>query len=303
MRSDSELMNELAHKADYLYEMTAEESEMMKSVLLDIYRDFARLCRENNLIQMLGGGSCLGAIRHKDFIPWDDDLDVMMPRKDYDRLIELLEDGEMSEKYEFSYPDGKKDSKNAFLKIYRKGSLNVELFCEGTPFPQGIYLDVFPMEFVPDSRLGQLINGFFANILLFISIMVLYAQYPTNSLRRFMTLDKSLKRRYNIKRAIGTIFGIIPHYKWVYWFDRFVASSKPTNKVGIPTGRKRYNGEIYDTSAVFPPAEASLREETVYVPADYDSYLKNLYRNYMELPPIEKRERHFIIKFQPPCDR
>ena len=82
MKSDSELMNELAHKTNYLHEMTSSESSAMKRALLDIYRDVAKLCEKEGLTLMLSGGSCLGAIRHKGFIPWDDDLDVMMRRDD-----------------------------------------------------------------------------------------------------------------------------------------------------------------------------------------------------------------------------
>lgn len=83
-------MNELAHKTNYLHEMTSSESSAMKRALLDIYRDVAKLCEKEGLTLMLSGGSCLGAIRHKGFIPWDDDLDVMMRRDDYEKLIHLM---------------------------------------------------------------------------------------------------------------------------------------------------------------------------------------------------------------------
>ena len=90
MKSDSELMNELAHKTNYLHEMTSSESSAMKRALLDIYRDVAKLCEKEGLTLMLSGGSCLGAIRHKGFIPWDDDLDVMMRRDDYEKFLSRI---------------------------------------------------------------------------------------------------------------------------------------------------------------------------------------------------------------------
>ena len=65
---------------------------------------------------------------------------------------------------------------------------------------------------------------------------------------------------------------------------------------------KYYNGEIFDASVYFPPKEALFEGEIVYIPADYDRYLTNLYHDYMQLPPVEKRERHFILKFQLPND-
>ena len=302
MKSDSELMNELAHKTNYLHEMTSSESSAMKRALLDIYRDVAKLCEKEGLTLMLSGGSCLGAIRHKGFIPWDDDLDVMMRRDDYEKLIRLCKEGRLGNKYEFDYPNRDTDAKTVFLKIYRKNSFNIELFNENSPFPKGLYIDVFALDSVPKYKIAQAIKGFIANVIQFVSIMVLYAQYPSEYLSEFVSLDSSLKRRFQIKKMLGSIFGIIPHAKWVYWFDRFVASSKRGNPLGIPTGRKYYNGEIFDASVYFPPKEALFEGEIVYIPADYDRYLTNLYHDYMQLPPVEKRERHFIVKFQLPND-
>mgnify|MGYP002293661125 FL=1 len=217
-------------------------------------------------------------------------------------MIRLCKEGRLGDKYEFDYPNKDADAKTVFLKIYRKNSFNIELFNENSPFPKGLYIDVFALDSVPQSKFMQAMKGFVANVIQFISIMVLYAQYPSKSLSEFVSLDSSLKRRYQIKKIMGSFFGIIPHAKWVYWFDRFVASSKNGNPLGIPTGRKYYNGEIFDASVYFPPKEALFEGEIVYIPADYDRYLTNLYHDYMQLPPVEKRERHFILKFQLPND-
>ena len=97
MKSDFELMNELAKRSDYLRELTDDESKALKKTLLAMYVDIARLCEAHNLTVMLCGGSCLGAIRHKGFIPWDDDLDLLIPRRDYEQMIRLLEQVELGE--------------------------------------------------------------------------------------------------------------------------------------------------------------------------------------------------------------
>ena len=261
--------------------------EELKKVELDILIWFADICEQEKLNYTLSYGTLLGAVRHKGFIPWDDDLDVMMRRDDYERLIRLCKEGRLGDKYEFDYPNKDADAKTVFLKIYRKNSFNIELFNENSPFPKGLYIDVFALDSVP--KFMQAMKGFVANVIQFISIMVLYAQYPSKSLSEFVSLDSSLKRRYQIKKMLGSIFGIIPHAKWVYWFDRFVASSKRGNPLGIPTGRKYYNGEIFDASVYFPPKEALFEGEIVYIPADYDRYLTNLYHDYMQLPPENQR--------------
>lgn len=300
MKSDFELMNELARRTDYLRELTEQESTALKKALLDMYVDIARLCEQNRLTVMLCGGSCLGAIRHKGFIPWDDDLDLLMPRNDYEQLIHILEQGALGDDYEFNTPNPKTDAKNVFLKIYRKNTKNIDIYSDTEYFPQGISIDVFALDAMPRTRIGQQFKGFIANGLQFISIVVLYAQYPSKHLNEFMSLDPYMRRRYRLKQGLGKIFGIIPHRYWVWWFDRFVACEREDLPLGIPTGRKYYAGEIFPREVYMPAREAEFEGIKVYIPNDYDPYLKNLYRDYMQLPPVEKRERHFIVKLQLP---
>ena len=165
MKSESQLMSELSHRSHFLRELTPEESKALKSAILDIYKDVASLCDKYNLVYMMSGGSCLGAIRHQGFIPWDDDLDIMMPRRDYNRLIALCSKGELGDKYEFTYPNPKEDANIVFLKIFRKDSKNVELFNMTTPFPKGVYLDVFALDSVPRWHFMQKLKGFVANVI------------------------------------------------------------------------------------------------------------------------------------------
>ncbi len=298
MKSDFELMNELAKRSDYLRELTDDESKALKQALLAMYVDIARLCEAHNLTVMLCGGSCLGAIRHKGFIPWDDDLDLLMPRRDYEQLIRLLEQGALGENYEFNTPNSKTDAKNVFLKIYRRNTLNVDIYSDTPAFPQGIAIDVFALDAVPRTRFGQYLKGLIANGLQFASIVVLYAQYPSVHLREFMSLDRDMLRRYRFKCLLGRILGIIPHRKWVWWFDRFVAYDCDDRQWGIPTGRKYYNGEIFPSEVYVPAAEAEFEGMKVHIPNQFDPYLRNLYKDYMQLPPEDKRERHFCIKLQ-----
>ena len=302
MKSESQLMSELSHKTHYLRELSDEESKALKKAILDIYKDVALLCDRYHLTYMMSGGTCLGAVRHQGFIPWDDDLDIMMPRKDYNALIRLLEAGELGSKYEFTYPNPNTDANTIFLKIFRRNSSDIEIHNVNTPFPKGIYIDVFALDTVPKARIAQIFKGFIANAIQYISISTLYTQYPSVQLKEYMMLDTNLKKRYYIKKLLGTIFGVVPHAKWIYWYDRFVASSKEGHKWGIPTGRKYYNGEIFDKDVYVPTSKGKFEGFDVNLPHNTDLYLKNLYKNYMVLPPIDKRERHFICEFKLPED-
>ena len=297
MRSDSEIMNDLAHSSDFLRELTLQESTAMKKVMLDIYSNVASVCDKEGLTYMMAGGTCLGAIRHHGYIPWDDDLDLMMPRTDYNRLVQLLHNNVLGDEYEFTCPNNLTDSNTVFLKIFKKHTVNVELMNISTPFPKGVFIDIFPIDSVPNTQFIRSLKGFIANGLQFISICALYAQYPNDTMKEYMSMDRVLAWRYRLKRIIGRIASIIPHRKWVYLFDRFVACSKENHLWGIPTGRKYYNGEVFSKDVFVPVNKAAFEGLIVNVPNDTDKYLKNLYNNYMQLPPPERRERHFVVDF------
>ena len=300
MKSASQLMTELAHRTHCLRELSEVESKALKVALLDIFKEVVSICEQYGLTYMMSGGSCLGAIRHKGFSPWDDDLDIMMPRNDYNSLLCLLEKGVLGDKYEFTYPQKGKDANTVFLKVFLKGSIDIELVNKNTPFPKGVFLDVFAIDSVPRSKLGQRIKGFLANLIQFISMSRLQVQYPSNEYKEFVSLDPCLKKRFHLKQVVGKIMAFASHSKWVHWYDLFVSCSKENRPWGIPTGRKYYNGEIFDKDVFLPIRKAYFEGITVNVPNNYHLYLTNLYSNYMVLPPVEKREKHFICEFQLP---
>lgn len=302
MKTDTQIMNEIALKSDCLHILTAEESCKLKGLLLDMYKDISSLCDKNGLIYMLGGGSCLGAVRHNGFIPWDDDLDLMMPRESYERLIELLSIGALGDKYEYSAPNKGQDCKNCFLKIYRCGTVDEEITSENIPGPKGIYVDVFPMDYAPAGVVARRIKGFVSDLLHTVCSCVLYTEYPSELYKRFMSESLSGRIRYCQRMILGRFFGIIPHRKWVYWFDQWSSNSKDTGYLTVSSGRKHYWGECRTTSLYLPVSKAVFEGIEVNLPNQPHEYLVSMYGNYMELPPVEKRERHFVYRFQLPND-
>lgn len=297
MKTDTQIMNELAVSSKYLTPLSVEDSTAQKKLLLNMYTDIAALCDKHGLEYMMGGGTCLGAIRHQGYIPWDDDLDLMVPRTSYDQLVYLCKTGQLGSKYEIDTPSKDKDSKNTYLKIYRKNTLDVELYCENMPFPIGVFIDIFPIDNAPRNKFIRKIKGYISDLLQTVCTCVLYAQYPSKKYREFMSLNPEALKRYKQRMFIGRIFGIIPHRKWVWWFDRFNACTKETGIMTIPTGRKHYFNEAHPTAVFLPAHKAMFEGIEVNVPADYNTYLSGLYNNYMNIPPEEKRERHFVYKF------
>lgn len=300
MKTYKQLLNEWAMQTDCLHKMTDEEMKQLKFALLGMYKDIDSICRKNGLTVMLGGGSCLGAIRHNGFIPWDDDLDLNMPRRDYDKFIELCESGALGTSYEFAYPDGIHSCSSAFLKVYKKNTIMEGLGMSNKgDSPRGIFIDIFPIEGVPSNIIIRKIKGLIADAMRFIGNCVLGVERSSDVFERSVNECPELKRMIRKRRAVGFFFSFIPYKKWAYCYDSFVKNSDMESLVGIPTGRCRYNGEIHNYNVFLPTSKAMFEGLEVNVPGKTDIYLSRLYgKNYMQLPPEEKRERHFISNFK-----
>lgn len=301
MKTDNEIMTALAHESKSVRKMTEEEAQHFKCLLLGMYRDIAALCHNHGLTPMLVGGSALGAVRHQGFIPWDDDLDIALLRTGYERLIALLEAGELGPRYEFVYPRRGQDAYALFLKIYLKDTLNTELCTDTMPFPKGFFIDVFPIDIAPAPGLWRRLKALVADVVQMGSVCVLYAQYPSVRMEQFVCGDKAAQRRYHLRKALGRIGMLLGnHARWAYVFDRFVCATKPTGYLGIASGRKHYAGEIFPADVFFPTSKACFEGVEVEVPGQVGTYLRNLYDDYMQLPPVEKRECHYIVELKFP---
>lgn len=303
MKTDTQIMNEIAITSGYLKPISEEDSKAQKRLLLEIYNDVSTLCDQYDLDYMAGGGTCLGAIRHGGFIPWDDDLDIMMPRSSYEQFIKLLATGALGENYEYDTPNAEKDCKNTFLKVYRKNTLDVEITSEVAPGPRGIYIDIFPMDYAPENKYIRKFKALISDFLQAVCTCVLYTEYPSHLYKEFMMQTEEGRKRYKQRMLIGKFFGIIPHRMWVWWFDQLNSKSSKTNFMTIPTGRNHYMRETLSVSVFLPTQKHKFEDIEINVPANYDTYLSSLYHNYMSIPPIEKRERHFVYKFSLNSDK
>lgn len=295
MKTDTQLLNEIAHKTDILRQLTKEESVELKKKLLGIHNSIVKVCDKYGLRIMLSGGSCLGTIRHKGFIPWDDDLDMIMPREDYEKLISLYEEGKVDSNLLFEYPNKRKDVKNNYLKVFLKGTLLKEMFDDSDSFPSNIFVDIFPMDFAPENKLLRKIKGLLSDGLQFVCTCVLYKKYPSHNLKIFYQQDTEAYERYKFRLFIGSVCSFLSHRKWVYLFDGFNKNSRPSHFYTIPCGRKHYIGETLPSDTFFPPIESTFEGMKTYLPHIPHDYLSNLYGDYMKIPPEDKRERHFII--------
>ncbi|HBJ76821.1 MAG TPA: LicD family protein [Porphyromonadaceae bacterium] len=297
MKNCKKIKLSLAIKTGICHILSQEELKSLQELLLEMYKDVASLCDKYGLEYMLAYGSCIGAVRHQGFIPWDDDLDIMMPMASYEQLITLCDKGELGDKYEIGVPRRDKDNFITFLKIYRRGTTFIELTNINTPFLKNICIDIFTMDFAPKNRIFRVLKGLISNCMRFICTCVLYSQYPSEEERKLKSYSFITKIRYKLAYTVGKIFGIIKHQKWIWWFDRFNFCTRNTGFMTISIGRRSYYKEVHPVECFLPTKKAIFEGIEVNIPSDADIYLTAAYGDYMRIPPIEEREKHFIYKF------
>lgn len=279
--------------------LTEEESNKLKQTLLDNYLIIQEYCRTHDLSVMMVGGSALGAIRHKGFIPWDDDMDIAMPREDYNVFCKNFE-RDLGDRFALDAPNTSIKSSNRFPKILIKNTRLVELGMRDDDEKACIKIDLFIIENIPKNFFVRFLHGFICSLMMYIAGQVDTYEEQDERFQEFMFKSEEGKRIYNTRKRIGKMFSFLPAYKWFNIVDKACQYKRETGVKGIPTGRKHYFGEILPSKSFVPISNADFEGYKVNVPGNPDSYLSNLFGDYMTIPKISEREKHFIydIKFK-----
>ena len=297
----NEILKERLSRKDGVHQLSREEIQKIKKIVLEITVDVTALCEELDIPYMLGGGSALGAIRHQGFIPWDDDMDLNIPRADIDRLLDAIED-RYPEKYEVEAPLRTPGYLSSFIQIHRRGTVFQEYLVQDKNHC-GIKLDIFVIENTYDQPFLRTLHGLRTEAgLFFLSCYRMFAW--RNEFRALAKGDKKASFVMAVKRLMGLPFAIAPKffYKSV---QNCMKSCKNTSSryVVVPSGRKHFFGELYERASFFNTKKFPFEAYAFEVTRDYENYLRNLYGDYMTLPPEEKREHHVLydLKFPGEC--
>lgn len=276
-----------------LYTLTDEDVTRLHLVLLEMYKDIKSVCEKYNIHLIAAGGTALGAIRHKGFIPWDDDMDLFMFREDFEKFKSFFS-SDLSDKYYLLAP-GTAQGANCFLpRIVKKGTTFLGMIDETAPYPHGIYIDINIIEYAPENKILFGWKSFGANARRFISYSVYWHQYKSKSLKTY--LEKSQGRKYyKLRMFLGKLFSFKSAEKWFASFDNYV-QGKESKIVTVPSGTKKYGGERLEIDIVKPLRKISFENTEIYVFNNYDRYLTNLYGNYMRIPDVQNREHHMCLK-------
>lgn len=251
----------------------------LKKIELDILKSISSFCERHNLKYYLAYGTLIGAIRHEGFIPWDDDIDIWMKREDYDRFF-----------YEFNLENSKmkaicvENEPNYYLaygKVIDTTTVMEEMGNNNIPI--GVYVDVFPLDNIPDSKLKFKIQniqlGFFRSLLVLKSIV----PNTNRGIWKNIILVVSEFILRPIKRK--TLIHAIDYLSRMH-------NGKPTDKVGTLVSWTYGAKEMFNTN-MFNGGISKMFENSAFTcPEGYDCILKNLYGDYMKLPPVEKQVSH-----------
>lgn len=261
--------------------------------LLDLLKEFDRVCRDNNIKYFVFAGTMLGAIRHKGFIPWDDDVDVIMLREDYNKLKKVADGGVFKEPYFFQNPSTDKGYPKGFCRLRNSNTTEIPFDDVAMNCNRGIFIDIFPLDVIP-ADFNKM-------------------QRQIKKLRTLRLFMNSFARYYSGFGTVGTTrvkaaayyltlplfkLGILSMDKLYRKYDQ--TASKYENSGGSMIGtiafsfeEKRwiFNKNWWESKVVWVNFEDML----VPVPEDYDALLRHSYGDYMT--PVQEPTNHGDLLF------
>ncbi|WP_242369293.1 LicD family protein [Adlercreutzia muris] len=252
-------------------------SDEMKQIELDIMSEIDRICREHNLRYFLAYGTLLGAVRHDGFIPWDDDMDIVMPRDDYETLLAHFDEWKQAEHIEVSsYRKG--NSIHPFTKIVDSTTLVSERFLK-PEYKTGVWVDIFPLDHVPANKKKVFRRK--SQLSFFRALSISDPSDGVTPLARFA------------KRVLVPLSGRINPIKLARKTDenaRFC--EKSDEKAFMVVASSAANPLMVFPEAWFDPIEMNFENRSFLAPAGWREFLELVYGDWKSLPPENERPQH-----------
>ncbi len=260
----------------------------LQKVQLDLLKEFIRVCEKNKLTYYLFGGSCLGAIRHQGFIPWDDDMDIAMPRPDFDKLMKLGH--EFPDPFFLQNIRSDKHYVYSFAKLRNSNTTYIEYAYSHCRMNHGVWIDIFPLDGM-SKRIGKKEIKSLKPLLIWAGFCFAYCGHQVRSIR----WDKHFFADLGLD-IVGILF-----FPWniANWMTKCLERYEkriPWHKATLvgPYETAYLNQEALPPQVFGEGIPAKFEGLDVKVPSDYHAYLSHIYGNYMKLPPIEKQIGHHV---------
>jgi len=263
------------------YILTSQDIKRLHEVELELLVEFDRVCRKHNILYSIDGGTLLGAVRHKGFIPWDDDADVIMNRSAYQKFLEVLDEELDKDRFYFQDMNRTSGYRWGYGKLRRKNTEFIRLNQEHMSYPQGIFLDVFVCDNVPNTYILRCICNFHS----YIYRKIFYSEVGKKSTKgwnKFIYKVLNLIPEHRLKKS---------YFKYVKFRNK--KYSKWVKCLTFPACNRTYG---YKRNWYEDTIDIKFENVTLKASKDYDEYLTFLYGNYMQLPPDNKRKVHPVSK-------
>mgnify|MGYP004547446375 FL=1 len=266
-----------------LKELDNNTLKELQKVELEILNEFERICKKYKLTYFAVGGTLIGTIRHKGFIPWDDDIDLGMPRKDYDKLIEICENtDELNSNYYLQSGYDYENNWTCFTKIRKKNTLADEAQIHHINKPKGIFIDIFPYDNVPSNRgVAFKIRN---NLVKAINETIFY-KWKTKKLS-----DLRIK-------PLCLFLSMFSNKTLKVWLNKIAKkyNRRDCEYVINYLGAYSLNKETFKKNVFTPIIMKKFAGRDIPVPNNYHFYLTQIYGDYLKLPPKEKRVNHSMM--------
>lgn len=257
----------------------------LQKLELEILIEFDKFCQNNNLKYYLAEGTLLGAVRHKGFIPWDDDIDVMMPREDYEKFLKLA-----IKKFNKNYKIQCIQTEPKYWVIASKIRM-----LKDTGYVQndvlkmtdnaGVYIDIFPLDYLPEIYSKEIAFNFkmirLLRRMLWLKTGFSKKKSLRNKILKFFANFISVEKYHELIKKRMTKYNNRPH-KYIVNYGSYY----PLSKLIIPA-------HVYGEGKYL-----DFENYKFLVPNDYDYILTNVYGDYMQLPPENKRKHKHTFTFK-----
>ena len=245
---------------------------------LDILVYFKKICDENKLTFYLAGGTAIGALRHKGFIPWDEDIDVFMPRPDYEKLTKLWDRVADTDKYIFCRSSKDVNFHHGAASIMDITTTFIEERNKNTDIPQGIVMDVIPLDGCPDNWFARKLQFFYALVFSLFNNQRL----PENKSKMIYNISKYILKVIRGKKTRDIIW--MHAEKKMTKYD-FYSNHDISELIGQIIGMKAK----HPVEDFIQTVDVEFEGHLMPIMKGYDAYLTSVFGNYMELPPKEHR--------------
>lgn len=249
----------------------------IQQVELELLKVFISVCDQLDLIYYAAYGTLLGAVRHNGFIPWDDDIDIYMPRKDYEKFLHNAKEY-LPKHFFLQTSETDCEYMCSFAKLRNTNTTYIETINQGKKMNQGIFIDIFPLDYLPNNKLYAKLNAYY---------------FTTQKNRVQYEMEKNINSKsksFSERMKKFLVYLACPSSKKALKHQLKYKDSKLSNRYVVYQFVRYDMRGICDTSFFGEGCFLPFEDITIRVPKEFDKVLSVVYGDYMKIPSVENQK-------------